>query len=52
MFYQELIDNTVNIGTKGKSINIRNKFIGYLKSVNLVDIHSNELNTSHVQAFY
>jgi len=52
MFYQGLIDNTINIGTRDKSISIRNKFIDYLKSVNLVDIHFNELNTSHVQAFF
>lgn len=51
-FYQEVIDSTVNQGTKLKYINVRKKFTDYLQSINMFDLKFNQLTESKVKGFY
>jgi len=50
-YYDQIIKNTVNIGTKNKYKSVRNKFEKYLGSVNKFDLNFNQLSTKHISQF-
>lgn len=51
-FYNSIIENTVNSGTRTKYKGVRDKFIAYLNSIGEDDLKFNQLDATHVQAFY
>ncbi|REE07870.1 integrase-like protein [Winogradskyella pacifica] len=51
-FYDSVIENTTNKGTKAKYKGVRDYFFKYLKSVGFEDLKFHHLNTDHVQAFF
>ncbi|MEN3324233.1 tyrosine-type recombinase/integrase [Mariniflexile soesokkakense] len=51
-FYNSVIENTVNSGTRAKYKDVKNRFSGYLNNVGLDDLKFHQLNTDHVQGFY
>tara|TARA_R110002049_G_C9175452_1_gene562570 strand:- start:11862 stop:13379 length:1518 start_codon:yes stop_codon:yes gene_type:complete len=51
-FYDSIIANTTNSGTRAKYNDIKKRFIGYLNSIGLDDLKFHQLTAEHVQAFY
>ncbi|KOS05045.1 hypothetical protein AM493_02595 [Flavobacterium akiainvivens] len=51
-FYQDIIDTTINEGTKLKYINIQLKLRNYFNSINLHDLKFKHLDSKKVQEFY
>jgi integrase len=51
-YYDEIINTTINQGTKLKYINIRNKFIKYLQSIGLTDLKFSQLTSQKVKEFH
>lgn len=51
-FYQDIIDTTVNEGTRLKYVNIQTKLKNYFKSIGLNDLKFRQLDTKMVQEFY
>lgn len=51
-FYNSIIDNTVNAGTKIKYKGVRDKFKKYLNTIGYEDLKFHQLNQDIVQGFY
>ena len=51
-YYDEIISNIPNLGTKKKNTSIRNKFKSYLDSINLNDLEFSNLDINHIQSFF
>jgi len=50
-YYDFVINNTVNFGTKTKYKSVRNKFEKYLESIGKSDLKFKHLNTTHIEQF-